>query len=113
VLTAPGELGPVRERHLEHLLARFPMADVTILGLQATRLAQLELVGVWLDDRGIMRNRRTGTIYPAADYWAKVASAFERQHERLEAQRASTSTHPDATLVGELEASRAAWEQRS
>lgn len=76
---------PLRERHLAALRERFPNADVTILGLQATRLAQMELVGVWLDERGIMRNRRTGTTYPAADYWARVASAYERQHERLEA----------------------------
>lgn len=83
-------LAPIRERHLAWLQERFPTADVAILSLQASRLAQLELVGEWLDDRGIMRNKRLGTTYPAADFWSKVASAFERQHERLEeAQRSS------------------------
>jgi hypothetical protein len=86
---SPELVAPIRERHLDALRQRFPKADVTLLGLQATRLAQLELVGLWLDGKGIIRNRRFGTIWPAAEYWAKVASTFERQHERLEAQ------HPD------------------
>jgi hypothetical protein len=88
---SPEIVAPIRDRNLVVLRERFPSADVTILGLQATRLAQLELVGIWLDSKGgPMRNRRTGTIFPAAEYWAKIASAYERQHERLEAQAASS-----------------------
>lgn len=99
---------PIRERHLEALRERFPNADLTIVGLQATRLAQMELVGVWLDSKGgPIRNRRTGTIFGAADYWSKLASAFERTHERLEAQAAASGNGAAATLQ-QIEAEYAA-----
>lgn len=106
---SPTVLAPARERHLDALRARFPAADLTILGLQATRLAQLAAVGEWLDGKGSpIRNKRLGTTWPAADYWMRVASAFERQHERLEAQaREAGGTSPHQTLASiaaELEA---------
>jgi hypothetical protein len=85
--------------HLDRLREQFPTADVTILGLQASRLAQLELVGEWLDGKGIIRNKRFGTVWPAAEYWGKVASAFERQHERLEAQARETGVPPGQSLA--------------
>jgi hypothetical protein len=101
-------VAPIRERHLEALRERFPTADVTVIGLQATRLAQMELVGVWLDSKGgPIRNRRTGTIFGAADYWSKLASAYERQHERLEAQAAASGNGAAATLQ-QIEAEYAA-----
>lgn len=88
---SPSAVAKIKDGYLDSLKAAFPKADVTILGLQATRLAQLELVGAWLDGKGIIRNKRFGTIWPAAEYWGKVASAFERQHERLEAQEREVS----------------------
>jgi hypothetical protein len=106
---SPAQVAPIRERHLAALRERFPAADVTILGLQASRLAVLEMVGVWLDGRGILRNRRTGTVWPAADYWAKTASAFERQHERLEAQAREASDVPGQALAAALADGGEAW----
>lgn len=95
--------GELQAGHLERLRERFPAADVSVLSLQASRLAQLDVIGAWLAERGIMRNRRTGTIYPAADYWARTASAFERQQERLEAQHDGASRDPADALRRHLE----------
>ncbi len=96
---SPALLEPVREQHLERLLTRFPQADVTILGLQATRAAQLQLVGAWLDGKGIIRNKRFGTIWPAAEYWGKVALAYERANERLEQQQREAAPNPAESLA--------------
>jgi hypothetical protein len=104
---SPERIAPAREQHLDTLRERFPDADVTILGLQATRLAILELIGEWLGPRGIIRNRRTGTTWPCADYWAKTASAFERQQERLEAQHRVAD--PQAALAAALADGGEAW----
>jgi hypothetical protein len=100
---SPAQLAPARERHLDALRGRFPLADVTILGLQASRLAVLESVGLWLDGRGVLRNRRTGAIFSAADYWARTAAAYERQHERLEAQALAAATGDGAADYREAE----------
>jgi hypothetical protein len=109
---SPAKVAAASERHLTALRERFPNADVTILSLQASRLAQLELVGAWLEPRGVIRNTRTGTIYPAALYWWKVASAFERTHERLAEQERAVTNPSDRRLADELAEARAVWERR-
>jgi hypothetical protein len=100
---SPARIAPARERHLERLREQFPQGDVTIIGLQATRLAMLDLVADWLGNRGPIRNRRTGTTWPCVDLWAKTASAFERTHERLEHQQRE-SGGGTANALGAIEA---------
>ena len=58
----------------------FPTADVTILGLQAARLAQLELVGAFPWTTAVIRDRRYGAVWPAAGLPREgLRRAFERQ----------------------------------
>jgi hypothetical protein len=84
-----GDRLPVRERrtaYLAELAATFPSASNAELTLQATRMARLELLGAYLDQHGVIRNRRTGDVYAAAKLEEQIAGAFERQHALLTAR---------------------------
>jgi hypothetical protein len=95
---SPAKVAPIRDRHLEALRERFPDADVAMLSVQASRLAIMELIGTWLDSRGILRNRRTGSIYEAAEFWQRTAAAFERRHDALEQQQRERGPRTAPTL---------------
>lgn len=82
---------PLRVEHLARLREAFPAADDALLAIQAERAAQLDLISGYLGKRAgvgsVLRNRRTATVWPAREYAAKLQSAYERTHERLEAAR--------------------------
>jgi hypothetical protein len=69
--------------HLTNLIATFPSATQEELVLQATRMAQIERLAAFLEQRGLIRDRRTGAVFAAADLLAKLSTAFERQHAVL------------------------------
>ena len=79
------QIRPLRERYVAELRAEFPNASERRLIIQAHRLAQLELLGAFTDDRGVIRHKRRGDVFPAAALAEKVASAYLAEHERLEA----------------------------
>jgi hypothetical protein len=97
---------PLRERYLAELAVTYPNATDHELVIQAQRLAQLELLGAFLDERGVIRHRRRGDVFPAASLAEKIASAYERQAAVLaerERQHGKSSPH-DAlrAIVAEL-----------
>jgi len=91
-------VGPLRTAHLERLRVRFPTADDPLLVIEAQRAAILDVLGGYLDRRGLIRNKRTGLVNPALDRWAKTASAFERTYERLEAMHRESAADPGERL---------------
>lgn len=103
-------LAPVREAKLAYLRALYPHAPGELLLLQAHRAAQLELIWEWQESHGVIRDKRAGTVYPAALFGAKLASAYENALGRLaELERANSATDPEAALaavVAELAAAR-------
>lgn len=99
-----GLVAPRRERLLGELRVEFPGASERRLIVQAHRLAQLELLGEFADERGVIRSRRTGDVFPAAQLAERIASAFLSEQDRLEAQRdAKGGDRPRQTLA-EIEA---------
>lgn len=99
---AERDIAPVRTEHLARLRLSFPSADDAVLTTQADRAAQIDLINAYLARRlgvgAVLRNRRTATVWPALEYAAKLASAYERQHERLEAQQRDSRDNPGETL---------------
>ena len=78
-----GAIRDARERYLAELTEAFPAASAQELVIQAHRLAQLELLGAFVDERGVIRHKRRGDVFPAAQFMERVATAFERQHALL------------------------------
>ena len=74
---------PIRERLVTELTKAFPSATSEEIATQAMRMAQLEALGIYLDERGVIAHKRRGTIYPAAVFAEKLAAQFERQHALL------------------------------
>jgi hypothetical protein len=85
---------PFRERYLAELRAEFPNASERRLLIQANRLGQLDLLAAFTDERGVIRHRRRGDVFPAASLAEKIASAYLAEHDRLEAQERERAT-PD------------------
>jgi hypothetical protein len=83
---------PLRERYLAELRGEFPTANERRLIVQAHRLAQLELLGDFADERGVIAHRRRGTVYPAAAMAERIACAFLAEQDRLEAQAPADAT---------------------
>lgn len=83
---SPVTIRPARERYAAELAAAFPNASSAEVAIQAQRLAQLEQLGAYLDERGVIRHKRRGDVYPAASLAEKLATAYERQAAML-AQR--------------------------
>jgi hypothetical protein len=94
---SPEQIRPLRERFLAELAEAFPSASRHEIAIQAHRLAQLELLGLFLDEKGVIRHRRRGDVYPAASLAEKIASAYERQSAVLE-QRERDRRDPAAVL---------------
>ena len=103
---------PLAERYFAELLGEFPSASERVLRLQARRLAKLERIGAFLEQKGEISHQRRGEVFPAALIEESTTSAFLATQAKLEAQarEARKSGAAPAALAGELEASRTAWE---
>lgn len=95
---AEDRIRPHRERHLAELTEAFPSATEAELAIQAQRLAQLELLGAFLDERGVIQLRRRGNVFPAASMAERLAAAFEKQHAML-LQREQVSSQPASKIA--------------
>lgn len=84
----------LREKHLAELVKAFPNASGQELAIQAHRLAQLELLGAFVDERGVIRHKRRGDVFPAASFMDRLAVAFERQHALLLDRERSPAYRP-------------------
>lgn len=76
----------IRQATAEHLASlgdQFPHATKAELTLQASRWAQIERLTAYVEERGLIRNQRSGTTIQAAELLSRLSAAFERQHERL------------------------------
>jgi hypothetical protein len=85
---------PIRERLVAELTKAFPSATSEEIATQAMRMAQLEALGIYLDERGVIAHKRRGTIYPAAVFAEKLAAQFERQHALLLERERERGRHP-------------------
>jgi hypothetical protein len=106
---------PLAEQYLAELVGEFPLASERVLRLQARRLAKLDRLASYLEDRGEIRHQRRGEVFPASAIEESVTAAFLATQTRLEAQAREAGggrrgEAPSGALAGELEASRAAWE---
>lgn len=88
-----GAIREAREKHLAELAETFPRASTQELVIQAHRLAQLELLGEFVDQRGVIRHKRRGDVFPAAMFMERVAAAFERQHALLVQRKAAAGKY--------------------
>ena len=87
---------PLRERFVVELSAAFPSATKAEVAIQAQRLAQLELLGAFLDEFGVIRHRRRGDVFPAAAMAERIAANYERRAAvLLERERVSGSSGTD------------------
>jgi hypothetical protein len=90
---------PLRERFLTELAEAFPNASRAELTIQAQRLAQLELLGAYLDERGVIRHHRRGEVFPAAGLMERIAAAYEKQAAALaERERSASRPSPAAAF---------------
>jgi hypothetical protein len=93
------KLAPLRERYLAELRAEFPSASEVRLRVQAHRLGQIELLGRFTDERGVIRSARTGEVFAAAALGERLAASYLAEHERLEAaERGPGGGHGGAAL---------------
>ncbi len=97
------QVAPLRAQFLDQLRRRLPAVDPELLVVQAHRQAQLTLLSEWIDQHGIVRSARTGDVFAAAAFAERLASSFERQHDRLreiqrEADEAASVIDVDALL---------------
>jgi hypothetical protein len=79
-------VAPLRERYLAELRKEFPSVSERRLVIQAHRLGQLELLGRFTDERGVIRSQRHGNVFPAATLGERLATAYLAEHDRLEQQ---------------------------
>ena len=89
--------------HLVNLRAQLPSATTEELTVQAIRMAQIERLAAYVEQKGLIRNQREGTVYEAGRLLSQLSTAFERQHAVLLArQQASGSAGTDlATYLAE------------
>lgn len=71
------KIAPLREVHEASLRQQFPAVDERLLGLQAHRMAQIELLVTWCDQHGIVK--RGGEVYNAARFAEQLTRGFESQ----------------------------------
>jgi hypothetical protein len=71
---------PLAEQHRQRLAAQLPNADPTLLAVQSRRAAQMELLQAWLGTNGLLRRSPKGSVFGAAEFHERLASAFERTH---------------------------------
>jgi hypothetical protein len=95
---------PLRERYLAELRVEFPSASERRLRLQAHRLAQVELIGRFTDERGVIRSTRTGEVFAAAALGERLAASYLAEHDRLEAQDRERPGGAGGKALREIEA---------
>lgn len=78
---------PLRERYLERLRDEFPDASERTLVVQAARLVRMEQLERFIDERGVIRHKRRGDIFPAVAMAEQISRGYLQTQERLEAQR--------------------------
>ena len=74
---------PLRERYFAELTEELPHAKPREVLLLANRLAKMELYEAFIDERGVIRHRRRGDVFPAAVESERLAVAFEKQYALL------------------------------
>jgi hypothetical protein len=94
-------LAPLRERYLAEQRRLFPSAGEDEVTIQASRLAQMEVLQDFLDRRGPIRHQRQGQTFAAADLLAKVTQAYERRRDLL-AAREERNSEPESLLERQL-----------
>jgi hypothetical protein len=100
----------LRIRFVTELSGSYPNATPTELQIQALRLVQLELLSEYLLERGPIKNRRDGSIRPAATALERISAAYERQAALL-AERERGAGAPPAESLEAIVAELAAGEQ--
>lgn len=102
---SPALVQPLRQSFLTELQEAFPNATEHELRTQAQRLAQMELYARYIDEKGVIRHRRRGEIYPAAAQLERLSASFER-HNAVVLERERQHGTPDAAslkdILGEL-----------
>lgn len=89
------KLKPSRERYLTELRDQFPAAGEDELIMQASRLAQMDLLQQFLDWRGVIRDRRRGETFPAAQLLASITAAYERRRDILAERERTKGEQPE------------------
>lgn len=92
-------IAPLADAYLAELLAEFPTASERVLLIQARRLARLELLGRFEDQRGVLRNRKRGEPFPATVLAERISTAYLSEHARLEAGEREAGGKPRQTLA--------------
>jgi len=93
-----GAIRPRADELFAELLEEFPNGSVRVLRLQARRLSKLEGLGRFLEERGELRNRRLGELFPAAAMEESLTVAFLNTQAKLEAQQREAAGKPAAGL---------------
>jgi len=93
-------IAEARTRHLAALRERFPDADETLLALQSSRLARLEVLSDYIDRKGVSALiKRDATPREAALLIARLEQAIERCHARLEGDGQSAGVEAAQSIV--------------
>ena len=85
--SSESRVGPLRSEYLAQLKLEFPAADERVLIVQAGRLAKLELLERFVDERGVIRHRRRGDTFPAVALAERITQGFLATQQQLEARR--------------------------
>jgi hypothetical protein len=76
------------ETYFAELSASFPNSSEYQRRIQARRLAKMDLFAQFVNERGVIRHRRRGDVFPAHVEEERLASAFERREDlMLEVER--------------------------
>lgn len=97
-------VAPLADAYLAELMVELPTASERILRIQARRLARLELLGRFEDERGVLRNQRRGEPYAATLLAEKISTSYIRTHTDLEAQAAGNGGGGRAPTLAEIAA---------
>ena len=92
------KLQPLREQYEAEQRAAFPSAGEDEIAVQAGRLAQMHLLQSYLEDRGLIADRRRGVTFPAAQLLVTISAAYERRRDQL-AERERASTQPESKIA--------------
>ena len=82
---AESRVRPLRERFLAELHAAYPAVPLADLNSQAERQALIALYSDYVDERGPIRHRRRGELFPAAQELARLLAAHEKRSVELHA----------------------------
>ncbi|HXP38213.1 MAG TPA: hypothetical protein VN817_10645 [Solirubrobacteraceae bacterium] len=97
-----------REAYLAELSREFPHASERRLRVQAHRLAQLDALATFADERGVISHRRRGEVFPAAQLAERLAASYLLEHERLEVREKLAGEISPSTALAAIEAEYAA-----